>query len=178
MPHLSSSIVNSENLSYDSLREDFLTYVQSRSDYGSWKDILESTAGVTLVELLSGFGAYISYHALVARRESYIDQAKQESSVINIANTIGYNANRVEAASITITLRSNSPLTLDRFTPIGSYLGEPLVPLENRSIIPGISQIKLLVGEWRRFIQVINTPSNFQRIFIDDDAVDNILNEE
>ena len=72
---MAGSPIENKSLSFDKVLDDLKTYVQSLPDYARWKDFYASSAGATFLELLAGTGAYLSFHSLASRRESYLETA-------------------------------------------------------------------------------------------------------
>ena len=84
-----AAIIDPKSLSFESIKQDLINYVQSRPDYAKWQDFYEGGAGTTQLELFAGVATFLSFHAIGARRETYIETRKLRSSAINICTTLG-----------------------------------------------------------------------------------------
>ena len=168
-----SQIINPESLSFSSIKNDIVAYIQSRPDYEAWKDFYEGGTGTTQVELISGLAAYLAFHSIGARRESFIDQRKLYSSAINIASTLGYPVNRVSAPRYQITFTASRSFYLDRDVPLATYKDFSLTPLYSRTILEGVNTVDCVLGEWRSFSYVANSDANFQILQVMADNIDN-----
>lgn len=124
-----------EALSFDELKSAMRTYLESLPDQDKWKDFFDSGAGFTLVELMAGFGAYLSFHSMSARREVYSQHAQMYTSMMGIANNQGYPVNRVSAPLLRIQLDGTQESVLwSRSNPIGTFQGRSIVLPLDRSL--------------------------------------------
>ena len=85
-----TTIVNPTSIDQDEILDDIIAWLRSRPDNEKWLDYFAGSYGATLMELLSGLGAFYSYQSLSARRESNLLTARLESSIRGIAYTLGY----------------------------------------------------------------------------------------
>jgi len=92
-----ANVISPKAMSFEEIRSQLIAYIESRPDQERWKDFMSSSAGTILVELLAGMGAFMSYHSIGARRESFIDTALLTSSIYNMSIMLGYNVNRKSA---------------------------------------------------------------------------------
>lgn len=168
-----SQIINPQSLSFNSIKDDIVAYIQSRPDYEAWKDFYEGGTGTTQVELISGLAAYLAFHSIGARRESFIDQRKLYSSAINIASTLGYPVNRVSAPRYQITFTASRSFYLDRDLPLATYKDFALTPLYSRTILEGKNTVDCVLGEWKSFSYTANSDANFQILQVMAKNIDN-----
>ena len=185
---MAGSPIENKSLSFDKVLDDLKTYVQSLPDYARWKDFYASSAGATFLELLAGTGAYLSFHSLASRRESYLETAKLKSSVYNMATMLGYEPNRRTAPVFRVHLLKNPalfPKASDGFVwpsknvPIATYNGYNLVTLDtikvlNRQEMAG-KVFDICMGDWTRQEQVVEETKPFLKMFIEDNSIDNSL---
>lgn len=168
-----SRIINPSSLSFETIKADIEQYLQSRSDYDSWKDFYESGVGTTEIELMAGLASYLAYHAIGSRRETFIDTRKLYSSALNIANTLGYPVNRLSAPRYNITFNSPNSFYLDRSIPLATYNSFELTPLYSRTIMPGVNTVECVLGTWNTFEYTSDSSDNFQMLSVLSENIDN-----
>jgi hypothetical protein len=83
-----SPVVDYTSRDFDSLKESMLQYAQTA--FPGWVPGSEGDFGVLLVELLAYVGDVNSYYIDRAQNEAYLETATQKSSILNIANLLGY----------------------------------------------------------------------------------------
>jgi hypothetical protein len=87
----------------------------------SWKDLLASSAGETLMEMMSAVGALNQFSIELAARENFLDTAVRESSIYAITRMLGVRIERkipasVDNAILTRTTSTSLPKTIAKFT--------------------------------------------------------------
>lgn len=109
---------------YDGLRQSLLDF--ARVAFPDWQPASEGDFGVLMVELLSYTGDVLSYYVDRAQIEAYLPTATQRSSVLQIAQLLGYQPSTGAPATGTVTLRSatNGPSVV---VPAGTLLGTDFV---------------------------------------------------
>ena len=179
--------IDNKSISFEKILADLQRYTQSLPDYARWKDFYRSSAGTTFLELLAGAGAYLSYHSIVARRESYLDTAKLKSSVYNIATTLGYEPNRKTAPVFRIHLLKDPALYDNdngftwsyREVPIATYQGYNLVTLDSISVTRQSEMagkvFDICMGDWTKQEFTIEETKSFSKLFVSDNGIDNSL---
>ena len=75
--------------------------VQAR---GSWSDLLTTSTGQTLIELIAAIGAYDQYSIESTMQELFLSSAKLDSSVYAIAKLLGVRLVRKTPARVTVEL--------------------------------------------------------------------------
>lgn len=170
-------IIDPQSLSFETVKEDLETYLQSLPDYDSWRDFFESGAGTTVIELMGGIGAFLSYHSISSRRESNINTLHLYSSAVNIANILGYPVNRRVAPQVELTITVTEDVFWDRLDPI-AYYGELPVCLEtSQQLLTGVDNVvTAVVGEWKEYDYTAAESVDFARLLIQDESVDNSIN--
>jgi hypothetical protein len=68
----------------------------------TYVDFNESSPGMVFLELAAYVGDVLSYYADSNLKESMLEQASERSNVFDIAKTLGYNANNVVPAYVTL----------------------------------------------------------------------------
>lgn len=76
----------------------------------SFRDILTSSTGETLLEYIAAIGTMLLYSVERSIEELNITTAKNRSSIYSIANLLGVNSRRAVGAEVTVTLTLPSPI--------------------------------------------------------------------
>lgn len=87
-------VVNPKSISQAAIKADLITFISAAPDAAKWKDFFASQTGLLLIDTLSGVSAFLAYNVIVARREAFPQHAKNLSSVIGYAESVGYSAFR------------------------------------------------------------------------------------
>ena len=181
------TIFRESSISEDKILQDIRSYVRTRPDGSKWLDYFDGSTGATLLELLSGFGAFLAYQARSSRQESNLLTAKLKSSIYAAAYTFGYPINRKQSAllEITGTISSTNYATVRsafmseynryivNFLPIGYINGYPIsfplsynleskVPITHDPIVLD----DLLVGEWKYHVHTVANDTAFYEVNI------------
>ncbi len=101
---------------FESLVLQLQLYLQAK---GSWVDLLTSSTGQTLIEMMSAVGTFNQFAIESAAREGFPITAVRDSSNYAAANFLGVRVSRKSPASTTVTLTrtdSASPLSIPRFS--------------------------------------------------------------
>lgn len=166
-------IVSNQLMSFESIKADLVNFVKTLDDYDvKWKDFYEGGAGTTLIQLISGVGAFLSYQAVMSRRESYLETAKLKSSVYGIANALSYPINRESAPVLKLTVSSSSTFTIDHEQSFGMYKKYPLSTISDKLVVSGSNVINCVIGEWKRF-EVTSSLTKAFTFLVIEDLVDN-----
>lgn len=168
-------IIDPTSLSFDTIKSDLITYVQNLPDSERWKDFYQSGAGMTQIELLSGLGAFLGFHSLGARRESYLDTCRLYTSAINICNIVGYPVNRVSAPRLKIRFYVPLNTFWDRTLPVFYYRGKPISLLNSQTIPGGTNELEFVVGEWKTSSFVSTENVKFANTLVLDTGIDTNL---
>ncbi len=140
-------IIDPEYLSQEEIKQVLIEFVQSKTDYASWKDFYESNTGTTFIELLANFGSYNSYHTMVNRRENYLFDAKIRSSHIATSESLGYSVFRGKNDHLKLTFTANSNIGISKFDTVGTAAGYDLVSNEDKNVVFGETvTIEVIVG--------------------------------
>jgi hypothetical protein len=86
---------------YDDIRNGLLTKE-------SWKDLLVSGAGRTLMEFMAATGVYNQYNIEMALREAFLTTALRDSSIYSLTRLLGVKISRKYPASIVVVLTNFS----------------------------------------------------------------------
>ena len=153
------AIIQPTSITEAAILQDLLDWIAARPSNEGWDAAFAGANGRTILELISGYGAFLSYQSRAARRESNALTAKLQSSIIALAYTLGYPINRRRAARLTVTLTntnaadSGRPIALTRARHLGMS-GTPPRPVsimdtELPDLAPGQTTMVVCgVGTW------------------------------
>lgn len=141
-------LIDPEAISFDSIKQQIETYIKAKSDYASWKDFYDSSAGTTLTELLAGFGTYIQFSITAGRRETYLTHAEHRSSVTAISEALGYSVSRGSNVKLNLTITPNETRTVKKMDILGSYGDFNVISLGDYSFTNGIqlTDVNVVLG--------------------------------
>mgnify|MGYP006907741706 CR=1 FL=1 len=72
---------------------------------GTWSDVLPSSLGQTLIEMMAAVGAFNQFAIESALREAFLTTAKRQSSVYAVARMLGVRLVRKSPASVSVNLQ-------------------------------------------------------------------------
>lgn len=172
-----SGIIDPQNVSFDTIKQDLIDYIQSREDYANWQNFLDSGVGTTIEELLAGLGTFASFHSMGANRESRLEDAIIYNSVIKMCNMLGYSVNRVMAPIVILNIVVSDTVYWDRMNPIAYYGNKPICLAQSQYLTAGSAGniISCYVGEWVAYELTASDTRKFVRVLIEDTGVDNVL---
>ena len=152
-------IINPQSVSFNTIKENLIEYVKSKPDYEKWKDFYDSGVGVTLVEMIAGFGTYLQYMTVVNRRETYLFHAENRSSVVAVAETLGYSVFRGKNIHVRLTVTPTSTIVIKQFDIIGTYKNYDIVVLDDYALNNGVSiDIDVVFGEQKSESIIAQSP--------------------
>lgn len=95
-------------LTLSTVKPDFESLVLQLQLYlaakGTWNDLLTSSTGETLIEMMAAVGAFNQFAIESAAREDFLETAVRDSSIYAIADMLGVRITRKSPASTDITL--------------------------------------------------------------------------
>lgn len=117
---------------YEGLRASLLAY--AKTAFPEWQPASEGDFGVLLVEMLAYMGDVLSYYTDRAQNEAYLPTATQRSSILNIAQLLGYKVDTGTPATGKIVLKSaaGSP---EIFVPKGTRFATKYIDVVDGPII-------------------------------------------
>lgn len=152
-------IINPTQISFDEIRTALETYVASKPADESWQDFYVSGAGQTIIEIAAALGAFYAYHFIAGRRESFLSVAQNYSSLVGIAENLGYSTSRGDNLQMSINIVPNQTVTLSKWTIIGNYTEYDLVLTEDIILNQGVAtNIPVIIGNLME--EVINVTTN------------------
>lgn len=119
---------------------------------GTWKDMLPTNVGTTILKLISGSTTVHQHYILTALREAFLGTALRDSSVYEGTRALGVHITRKIPSSTTVQLQNNLDITYfippyqefvvgnEKFYNVGQYV----VPAQGT-----ISNVNLYQGEVR-----------------------------
>jgi hypothetical protein len=141
-------IIDPKNISPESIKQDFIDYLNTRLEALKWKGFFESSAGQLIVNFITGYAAFLIYHLTVGRREAYLTSAENRSSHIGIAQNLSYSVFRGRNATLDITMTAvEEPLIFRKWDIIGSVSDRDVIVLEDIIINTGFSGVvRAIIG--------------------------------
>ena len=139
-------VINIDSLSFSSIYNNFIDYFGTQAQSQKWKDFYESTMGKMFMRLLSGFGAFISYMVTVARREVFLNYAQNTTSLIGIAENLGYSVSRGKNEIISIEVTPIMTGLIPEYTVVGTVNNVDLVTTQEVMLtknVPTVVQVYL-----------------------------------
>ena len=142
-----SDIIQQRSISFDTIKADLIAYVKAKPEYLRWKDFLESSAGTIVIDLIAGLGGFDSYNQLARRLESYLDFARLQSSVYELAFNRGFMVPPADAPEITLNVTTIANETVNNGDLVGTISDYEVYSLESKTILTGIpTDLKCVVG--------------------------------
>jgi len=170
---LNRNLINPESVSFKNILSDLQTYLEALPDYSKWKDFYSTGAGVTQLELLSALGAFLQFHAMGQRRESYIDTARVFSSVVNICSILGYPVNRLSAPRIKIQFLNNQNTFWDRSLPLFFYKNLDISLLNSQTLPSGLLERECIIGNWNSLTNTVSENMDYYMVEVPNTQIDN-----
>lgn len=144
-------IIKNKSQSFEQIVIDLNVYLRSLPDWESWQDYFKTGSGQTIIELIAGLGAQLFYIINIQRQETYLQTALNRSSVIGIAQMLGYSANRGNAVKALITVKGSSTQVLNKFTVVGQAKGVDIIMGESVLLNQDeTKQINVIIGTLKR----------------------------
>jgi len=162
-----SDLIQQKAISFETIKEDLINYVQSKPDYLRWQDFLESSAGTIVIDLLAGLGAYDAYNQLARRLESYLDFARLQSSVYELAFNRGFMVPPADAPEITLNVTTTLHETINTGDLVGFISDYEVYSLESKTILLGVpTDLKCVMGRLETRTVPLTTYTDFSTIKI------------
>lgn len=139
--------ISIDSLSFSSIINSLTNYFETQAESQKWKDFYESSTGKLFIRLLSAFGSFISYMVTVSRRENFITYAQNRTSLIGIAQNLGYSTSRGKNETIELTVVPNMTGFIPAYTQVGTVKNLDLVTVNDTQLNSGVSSsIELYIG--------------------------------
>lgn len=130
-------IINPFSISFEMIRNSLENYIASKPEEEAWKDFYDSSVGQSIIEIAAALGTFYSYQFIIGRREAYLATAQNYTSLLGLAQTLGYSASRGTNVMVRIAFIPNTTQTLAKWTVIGSYTEYDLVLMEEAVLNAG-----------------------------------------
>lgn len=127
-------IFDREQTSFLALFDMARNFVLQKDDASNFRDFFAGSVGSTLIELAAGYSEFNSYASIVARRESYLPEARLLDSAIGIAQTLGYSTFRGQNPKVILTFIPTQDIVINKFDIVGSVGSYDVVSLEDKAI--------------------------------------------
>lgn len=160
-----SLVVNPNSISFESIRDDLIAYLDTKPDAAKWKDFFASQTGSTVVELIAGLGTMLRVQGVSDRRETFARYAKNRSSLIAYGESIGYSAFRGRNSILKLTIVPNFSGVVNKYQVVGQVKDLTLVALEDYTVNSGVArQITCVVGNLKTesLIAISEDPQSFR----------------
>ena len=175
-----TTIIKPGSLSFDQIKSDILTFIESRAENAKWRDFYrDASAGGLLIDLMASQATYSAFHSTAGQREAYLSTATRHSSAIAIAQLLGYSAGRgrKQYYKLKVTFSRRTPIYV--FNSIGKFEGEDVVPVgyytdsdtpvfrrgHQGITIPSSGVLNLVVVVGRLGFETLGIPDDLLRIF-------------
>jgi hypothetical protein len=141
--------------------------------YDSWKDLVVSGTGQTLIDLIAGIGAYNQYSIERAVQEVFMETAVAPSSVYSIARLLGTRISRKKPAQVTVNLTRDTyaeATSIPKYSKFVINIGATNVDFINTDIVvfvAGQQSISVVLTEGSENIhEFVSDGSNYQNFVI------------
>lgn len=144
---MANFIISPYAISFDSIRNNLQDYVTSKPEGEGWKDFYASSAGQTIIEIAAALGAFYAYQFIVGRREAFLSVANNYTSLIGLAENLGYSVSRGQNLKLTLNIVPSETITLPKWTIVGSYSEYDVVLTDDVILNEGIAtEIPVIIG--------------------------------
>lgn len=145
---MSDFIIDPSSVSHAKSREDLMTWLNAKPDADKFSIFYESSSGKTLIDLASALMAFFNYSTITARREAYIQFAKNRSSIIGSSQFLGYSAYRGRNAIVDLTFIPQSSGLISKWDELGSVKDRRIIVLEDAVKNAGVPvTVRCVLGE-------------------------------
>ena len=101
---MANFIISPYAISFDSIKNNLQDYVTSKPEGEGWKDFYASSAGQTIIEIAAALGAFYAYQFIVGRREAFLSVANNYTSLIGLAENLGYSVSRGQNLKLSLNI--------------------------------------------------------------------------
>jgi hypothetical protein len=169
-------IFDREQTSYLALFDEAKAYVLGKDTSDSFKDFYAGSIGSTLIELAAGFSEFNSYSSIVARRESYLSEARLIDSSIGIAQTLGYSTFRGNNVKLSLTITPTTTVTVNKFDIIGTVGNYDIISLDDYDLQYGTEiTITVVLGVLKVTSVTVTDARTYDFRFVSDKISNDIM---
>lgn len=157
-------IIDPSSVSFSSILTDLEVYRDSRPDSAKWNTFFEAGTGQTITEEIAALGAFLAYKVITGRRENYLQYAVNKSSVVGIAQYLGYSTFRGKNQHLTLLIVPSATMVLPRFSIVGALKDQDLVVLQDTPMTINVPvMVEVVIGTLTA--EDISAPSADRAIF-------------
>jgi hypothetical protein len=169
-------IFDREQTSYLALFDEAKAYVLGKDTSDNFKDFYAGSIGSTLIELAAGFSEFNSYSSIVARRESYLSEARLIDSSIGIAQTLGYSTFRGNNVKLSLTITPTTTVTVNKFDIIGTVGNYDIISLDDYDLQYGTEiTITVVLGVLKVTSVTVTDARTYDFRFVSDKISNDIM---
>ena len=129
--------INTNQVSYDKIRDTLISYIKNKPETQSWTSFLAGDAGTIVIELIATACTLLSHQAILSRRETYLNFAKNRSSAIAIAENLNYSTFKGKNPHVQLNVISNETISLKKWDVVGSVKDVDLIYMGNDIVLYG-----------------------------------------
>lgn len=168
-------IINPFSISFEMIKNSLENYVASKPDSSTWKDFYESGAGQTIIEIAAALGTFYAYQFIIGRREAYLSTAQNYTSLLGLAQTLGYSASRGTNVMVKVTFIPKTTQTLAKWTILGSYTEYDIVLMEEAVLNAGEQvTVNCIIGNYMYESKTVTTSDITQFVFSNSKVTDTV----
>ena len=164
-------VINPRSMSHEEILNDLLEFIESQPESKRWRDYFQHSTGATVLELISGVGAFLRYNSMMSLRESSILTARLRSTIYGMCDLGGYPPNRSKGAVLTLTFASDSDVFWNREEPIAQIGGSVAHLVDSQQFNIGINKAEVVLGEWISLEVISETSSPFSEFKFKADGI-------
>ena len=150
-------MLKNSSLSFENLKQDAVDYLKSLPEGTVFKDFYLSSNGSLLLDLLAGFSTWSAFKYMNNRGESYLDQARLRTSIVDLAKSKGIFVAPAIPMTLKITFTADETITIAKGDDLGQLNGYYLYASEEIFVETG-NQYTVVV--YMGFVEEITITSN------------------
>lgn len=146
---MANLIISPYAVSFESIKNNLQQYVSEKSLTNDvWKDFYASATGETIIEIAAALGTFYAYQFLTGRRECFLSTAQNYTSLLGLAENLGYCVSRGNNLKLSINIVPNQTvINLPKWTVIGTYGEYDIVLYEDVTLNEDVeTTIKVIIG--------------------------------
>ncbi len=137
-----------QSITFTQIENEQIAYLDSKPDSNVWRDRYNHSSGSIELELNAIVSAHLLRRVLLERKEAYLHEADLISSVIGLANNLGYSAKRPTNSRVRLKVLPNQTLTVNKFDVVGIIKDTSLIALETKTFLENqLTYIDCIVGD-------------------------------
>lgn len=162
---MAKTAISLKSVSEKTILKNLYDFVKSHKDSAKWIDYLESSSGVTIMELIASYGYFKFYHEVMMARESKLETAIMKSSIIELAFNRGLLLAPTHTGKVSLTIRSFVDTVITRGAVLGSLSDYDVIAAMSVSAKSGVSTtIPCYIGHLNEFKKTMYGFGPFSKI--------------